>query len=129
MCIKNEKKITSRLRELKGDASVSAFARKCGIKQPIVDRYFNKGYEPKIEQMIKICRVHGCSLDWLAGASETKEPNEGLPESEWRERALAAERKLEKYDGYLDLVVHGHEEMLKGIQGIASMRKENGCRK
>lgn len=129
MCIKNEKKITARLRELKGDASITAFARKCGIKQPIVDRYFRRGYEPKLDQMIMICRAHGCSLDWLAGVSETKETSEGLPESEWRERALAAERKLEKYDGYLDLVVHGHEEMLKGIQGIAKMRKEKDVAK
>ena len=123
MCVKNEKKITSRLRELKGEMSVTAFAKKCGIKQPIVDRYFNRGYEPKLEQMIMICRVHGCSLDWLAGVNDVREPNIALPESEWQKRAMAAERKLEQYDGYLDLVVHGHEQMLKGIQGIAKMRK------
>ena len=128
MCVKNEKKITARLRELKGEMSVTAFAKKCGIKQPVVDRYFNRGYEPKLEQMIMICRVHGCSLDWLSGVSDVKKPNVCLSESEWQNRATAAEQKLEKYDGYLDLVVHGHEEMLKGIQGIVKIRnrKEDG---
>ena len=128
MCVKNEKKITARLRILKGEMSVTAFAKKCGIKQPIVDRYFNRGYEPKLEQMIMICRVHGCSLDWLAGVSEVKEPNTAVTESEWQHRAMAAEQRLEQYDGYLDLVVHGHEEMLKGIQGIAKMRKHEAAK-
>lgn len=128
MCVKHEKKITSRLRELKGEMSVSAFAKKCGIKQPIVDRYFNRGYEPKLEQLTMICRVHGCSLDWLAGISDVKEPNVAASESEWRRRAMAAEQRLRQYDGYLDLVVHGHEEMLKGIQGIAKMRKHEAAK-
>ena len=38
------------------------------------------------------------------------------------------EQKLEKYDGYLDLVVHCHEEMLKGIQGIAKMRMQEAAK-
>ena len=126
MCVKNEKKITARLRELKGEMSVTAFAKKCGIKQPIVDRYFNRGYEPKLEQMIMICRVHGCSLDWLAGVSDVKEPNVALPESEWQKRAMTAERELKEYDGFIDHVVRGHEEMLKGIHGIVKIRNRKG---
>lgn len=123
MCVKNEKKITSRLRELKGEMSVTAFAKKCGIKQPIVDRYFNRGYEPKLEQLTMICRAHGCSLDWLAGISDIKEPNVAASESEWQRRAMVAEHELKEYDRFIDHVLHGHEEMLKGIQGITKMRK------
>ena len=128
MCVKSEKKITSRLLELKGDITVSEFARKCGIKQPIVDRYFRKGYEPKIEQMIMICRTHGCSLDWLVGMTNERSPSTSAPETEWQRRALTAERELREYDGFIDLVVRGNEEMLKGIHGITKIRnrKEDG---
>lgn len=122
MCVKNEKIITSRLLELKGDMNVSSFAKKCGIKQPVMDRYLNRGYEPKIDQMILICRAHGCSLDWLVGMSNVKEPNVALPESEWQKRAVAAEHELKEYDGFIDLVMRGHEEMLKGIHGIVKIR-------
>lgn len=125
MCVRNEKKITSRLRELKGEMSVTAFAKKCGIKQPIVDRYFNRGYEPKLEQLTMICRAHGCSLDWLAGISDIKEPNVTASESEWQVRAVAAERKLRMYDYCIESIMRGHEEMLKGIQGISKINRES----
>lgn len=124
MCVKNEKKITSRLRELKGEMSVTAFAKKCGIKQPIVDRYFNRGYEPKLEQMAMICRVHGCSLDWLAGLSDVREPNVAVSESEWQRRAMAAEQKLHEYDYCIEAIMQGHEEMLRGIHGISKINRD-----
>ena len=124
MCVKNLKDIiASRLEILKGDMNVSNFAAKCGIKQPVMDRYIKAAKEPKVEMLMKICDVFGCSIDWLTGYSEIRSPNLGLSESEWQRRAIAAEQKLEKYDGFVDMVVRGHEEMLKGIQGIAAMRK------
>ena len=88
-----------------------------------MDRYIKALKEPKIEMLMKICDACGCSIDWLTGYSDVRQPNLGLNESDWQRRAIAAEQKLEKYDAYVDLVIHGHEKMLKGIQGIAEMRK------
>ena len=123
MCIKNKKKITSRLWELKGDMGTAAFARKCGIKQPVMDRYLRNGYEPKIDQMILICNANHCSLDWLVGLSDTKLTTSittlhTVPESEWEKRARVAEDTLNALDVFIDDIVNGTNQTTRGLNGV-----------
>lgn len=126
MCIKNVKKITARLLELKGDMGTAAFARKCGIKQPVMDRYLRNGYEPKIEQMMLICRVHGCSMDWLTGMTDSRSGSDATPESEWERRARTAEKTLEALDQYIDDIVNGTGLTTRGLNGVRKVLSRKG---
>lgn len=56
----------TRLLELKGSQSTSAFARSIGIPQPSMDRYL-KGRYPTIEVVRLLCSVYQVSSDWLLG--------------------------------------------------------------
>ena len=66
-------KFVSRLNELRGEMSVSAFARRVNMPQPTIDRYF-KGRVPSIEVLSTICITFGVSADWLLGLSNIREP-------------------------------------------------------
>ena len=117
-------KITARIRELKGDVSVMAFARKCGIKQPDSGQVLQS--RVRAETGADDYDLPGSRL--FARLACRNKQRKGVC-SELAEigvaRTCACHRTEtgERDDGYLDLVVHDHEEMLKGIQGIAKMRK------
>lgn len=66
--------LTERLRELKGDLSVAAFARRCGIGESLMRQYLAGGV-PGLSWALKIARACGVSLDWLADASAHKFPD------------------------------------------------------
>ncbi len=61
----------ARLAELKGDMTVSAFARLCEIPQPSMDRYF-KGRLPASDMLKQIAIRLGVSSDWLLGLSDER---------------------------------------------------------
>ena len=63
----------TRLNELRGDSSVSAFARLADIPQPSMDKYL-KGRSPSIENLIKVACRFGVSSDWLLGLSDQRSP-------------------------------------------------------
>lgn len=63
--------LTARLRELKGDQSVAAFARRCGIGESLMRQYLAGGV-PGMSWALKIARACGVSLDWLADDSSPK---------------------------------------------------------
>ncbi len=59
----------SRMNELKGSMSVSAFSRKAEIPQPSMDKYL-KGRLPSIEVLARLACRFGVSADWLLGLSD-----------------------------------------------------------
>ena len=59
----------SRLKQLKGERSTTAFARDAGIQQQNMDRYL-KGREPTLSAIIQLCRGLGVSADWLLGLAD-----------------------------------------------------------
>lgn len=63
----------SRLNELRGSSSVSAFARKAEIPQPSMDKYL-KGRLPSIDILIRLSCRFGVSADWLLGLSDDRTP-------------------------------------------------------
>lgn len=54
-----------RLRELIGEQSVAAFARKVGLGEALIRKYLN-GAEPSLSRANQIARAANCSLEWLA---------------------------------------------------------------
>lgn len=57
-----------RLKELKGNQTVAAFAKSIGIPQQSMDRYL-KGRIPTLEVFKQLCLVYSVSSDWLLGLS------------------------------------------------------------
>lgn len=66
----------TRLNQLRGDNSVSAFARLADVPQPSMDKYL-KGRLPSIDILIRLATRFGVSADWLLGISDDRSP--GLP--------------------------------------------------
>ena len=66
----------TRLNELRGSSSVSAFARRAEIPQPSMDKYL-KGRVPSIETLIRIACRFGVSSDWLLGLTDERAPGTG----------------------------------------------------
>ena len=73
---KNLSLTVARLSALKGAQSVSAFASKCAIAQPMMDRYLKGENTPSGEKIIQICIKNSCSADWLLGLSDVRSPSE-----------------------------------------------------
>ncbi len=63
----------TRLNQLRGDNSVSAFARLADIPQPSMDKYL-KGRLPSIDILIRLSTRFGVSADWLLGISDDRSP-------------------------------------------------------
>lgn len=63
--------VSARLSELRGNDSVSAFARKVGINQQTMDTYF-KGRLPPLEICARISTIFDVSIDWIAGLSDVR---------------------------------------------------------
>ena len=63
--------VSSRLSELRGGDSVSAFARKVGINQQTMDTYI-KGRLPPLDLCARIATIFDVSIDWLAGLSDER---------------------------------------------------------
>ena len=68
------KLIVARLKALKGDMSVSAFARLLEIPQKTMDVYINGEHKPSVELILRVCAKFGVSADWLLGLSDVRTP-------------------------------------------------------
>ncbi len=54
-----------RLKTLMGTQRPYTFARKCGIEKGLFQNYWQKGKIPTYENLLKLQRRTGCSIDWL----------------------------------------------------------------
>lgn len=109
----NFEKFSDRIKGLIGTDSVSAFARRIGIKQAAVDRYVKGLREPNADALRTIATACDVSTDWLLGISAT--PN-GVTDTDWRNRALSAERKLDKVQKALAHALKGFEELQDAVR-------------
>lgn len=82
---------SARVRTLIGDESVSAFARRVGLKQASVDRYAKAVHSPNAEALIAIATNCGVTSDWLLGIEDRRMA--GNPRAEAAESKLAAVKK------------------------------------
>mgnify|MGYP002626353734 CR=1 FL=1 len=66
------KKISSRLREIRGDLSQAKIAQKIGVSQVTWGRWELGTREPSIDDILKICSSEMVSSDWLLGLSDSR---------------------------------------------------------
>lgn len=81
--LKNKENFASRLRELRGDISQSAFAAQLGIKQTSYSAYERGRMEPSSSIIVLICENTNVTSDWLLGISDQEA------------KTVRAEQKLE----------------------------------
>ncbi len=81
-------------------------ANKIGVSQAAINFYKNGKNMPGGEELYKISKLFGVSIDWLLTGEESSSDDSST--KMWRERALLAESKL-------DIVKGGMKAMLKKI--------------
>ncbi len=106
------KKFLDRLNECRNGMSVSAFARFLGLNQKTLDLYIKGERKPSVELVLAICSKCGRSADWLLGTSI----DPGLEQTDWRARAIVAEKKLERVNGALGHALKGFEELQEAVR-------------
>ena len=104
--------ILERLNECRNGMSVSAFARLLGLNQKTVDLYLKGERKPSVELVLAVCSKCGRSADWLLG---TTTPDE-LEQTDWRSRAIIAEKKLERVNRALGHALKGFEELQEAVK-------------
>ena len=63
--------LSERLRELRGAQSQADMAAPLGIKYQQWAKYERGESAPGAELLVRICRAHSCSSDWLLGLKES----------------------------------------------------------
>lgn len=66
-----------RLKELQGDESVSAFARRLAMPQNTLDCYMRGTRKPSVELLTRVCDTCGVSADWLLGRDTVNDVSRG----------------------------------------------------
>ena len=61
---------SERLKELRGTESQASFAAAIGMNRVQYAKYESGTNSPSIDALIRICRVHSCSADWLLGLKD-----------------------------------------------------------
>ena len=95
------------------DEAVTTFARRVGLHQAAIDRYIKGLREPNAGALRTISLACGVSADWLLGLSDSPT---GEPNSDWRSRAVEAERKLDKVNKALACALKGFEMLQEAVR-------------
>ena len=66
--------------------------------------------------IIKICRAHACSADWLLGLNVQSASRGDAPQMDWKSRARTAEAKLERVNRALGHALRGFEELQEAVR-------------
>ena len=101
-----------RLNECRNGASVSAFARLLGLNQKTLDLYIKGERKPSVELVLAVCSKCGRSADWLLGLQDSS----GLEQTDWKSRAVVAERKLARVNRALAHALKGFEELQEAVK-------------
>ena len=104
------------MRELRGASSLREMAEAVGIKYNAWARYEAGGAMPGAEIIIKICRAHACSADWLLGLNVQSSSRGDAPQMDWKARARTAEAKLERVNRALGHALRGFEELQEAMR-------------
>lgn len=110
----NLKKIFSaRIRELIGDETVSSFARRVGLKQAAIDRYVKGQRAPAADALVVLASKCSVTTDWLLGvvANPTGDDN-----SDWRQKAICAQHKLDKVNEALGKIIEGTKALQEAVK-------------
>ena len=105
-------KFLERLNECRNGMSVSAFARFLGLNQKTLDLYIKGERKPSVELVLAVCSKCGRSADWLLGTASREE----LEQTDWRARAIVAEKKLDRVNRALGHALKGFEELQEAVK-------------
>jgi transcriptional regulator with XRE-family HTH domain len=105
-------KFLERLNECRNGMSVSAFSRFLGLNQKTLDLYIKGDRKPSVELVVAVCSKCGRSADWLLGITSQTE----LEQTDWRARAVIAEKKLERVNRALGHALKGFEELQEAVK-------------
>ncbi len=108
--------LSTRLRELRGDTQQAAFARSLGVFQQTYARWELGDRQPKLQELARLASHFGVSTDYLLGLSESPTPECGPQDSNWRAKALAAQRKLDKVNESLALILKGTQKLQEAVR-------------
>lgn len=106
------KSFLERLNECRNGMSVSAFARFLGLNQKTLDLYVKGERKPSVELVLAVCSKCGRSADWLLGITNGVE----LEQTNWRARAIVAEKKLDRVNRALSHALKGFEELQEAVK-------------
>ncbi|MCL2103466.1 MAG: helix-turn-helix domain-containing protein [Kiritimatiellaeota bacterium] len=106
---------SSRINELIKDESVSAFARRVGLRQATVDRYVRDVHSPNADALLAIATHCGVTTDWLLGLSDS--PNRVGDDGDLLKRCQGAEQKLARVNKALGFILKGTNELQAIVEG------------
>ena len=97
------KKFLSRLKEVKGEESVTSFARRIGMTQQTVDNYISGRQKPSMAFLYNICCNASVSADWLLGFTDSRTGTcAPAPDPEVAAKLAAAEAEIARLNGVID---------------------------
>lgn len=108
--------LSKRLRELRGNTQQAAFARSLGVFQQTYARWELGDRQPKLQELARLASHFGVSTDYLLGLSNQLDSNCEGANADWRERALAAQRKLDKVNEALGKVIEGTKALQEAVK-------------
>lgn len=106
------KNFLERLNECRNGMSVSAFARFLGMNQKTLDLYVKGERKPSVDLVLAVCSKCGRSADWLLGTATV----ESLEQTNWKSRAIVAEKRLERVNRALGHALKGFEELQEAVK-------------
>ena len=87
----------SRLKELQGSNSVSAFARYLEMPQKTVDTYIKEQRKPSVEFVTRVCSKCHVSADWLLGLTDQRSPFIEVPRENKVSKTVGNEEKFPSF--------------------------------
>lgn len=108
--------IGDRMKELRGAMSQRQAAACVGIKSQNWNVYESGQSLPGSQVVINLCRYFAVSSDWLLGLSDVREVSNVAAPMNWRSRAIAAERKLDRVNRALGHALKGFEELQEALR-------------
>ena len=108
--------LSRRLLELRGDTKQAAFARSLGVFQQTYARWELGDRQPKLQELARLASHFGVSTDYLLGLTDAPSPESERSNTDWKERAHAAERKLDKVNEALGKVIEGTKALQEAVK-------------
>lgn len=115
----------TRLKDIQGDLSVSAFARYLEMPQKTVDAYFKEQRKPSVEFVVRVCSKCGVSADWLLGLSETREPSDAAAPT----KVLPIKPRKNPFSAEVDLLteIAAMKRRMQELEAIATKQLGQGA--
>ena len=85
-----------------------------GISQGTISKYRNKKQIPKSKELYAISKALGVKMEYWFGETHETIPNRN--DSEWKERATTAERKLKRVNSSLGHLLECAKELQEAMK-------------